>query len=229
MTARALFVAGAHTDVGKTFVAALLLRHLRAQGRRVAALKPVVSGFDPGDAAASDSAALLAATGAPLTSAALDAVSPFRFAAPLSPDMAARREGRALAFGDLLAACRARLNDDALTIVEGVGGVLSPIADDATNLDLIRALGAPVALVGGSYLGAISHTLTAAATLAAAGLGPAAVLVNQSDATAGSLEETCAAVARFGSFATPALSLARHAGAAEAARVAAALLRACGV
>ena len=48
-----------------------------------------------------------------------------------------------------------------LAIVEGVGGLMSPIAEDVTGLELMVALGLPVVLVGGSYLGAISHTLTA--------------------------------------------------------------------
>ena len=90
----AIFITATGTDIGKTFVAAGLIRHLRAAGRSVDALKPVVTGFDPLDAAASDTGVLLSALGRPVTPAEIDRISPWRFRAPLSPDMAARRENR---------------------------------------------------------------------------------------------------------------------------------------
>ena len=67
MSPRTLFVAGAHTEIGKTFVAAALLRAARASGLIVEVLKPVVSGFDAADWAESDPGRLLAASGSPLT------------------------------------------------------------------------------------------------------------------------------------------------------------------
>ena len=93
----AVFVTGTGTDVGKTFVTAALIRHLRATGRSVDALKPVVSGFDATQIEASDPGVLLAALGRAATPDELDRISPWRFAAPLSPDLAAQAEGRALA------------------------------------------------------------------------------------------------------------------------------------
>ncbi|HMO43121.1 MAG TPA: AAA family ATPase, partial [Phenylobacterium sp.] len=85
------FVAGAHTDVGKTYVACALLSAARAKGLSVAAFKPVVSGISADDWEASDPGRLIAAMGEPLDAARLEAVSPLRFAAALSPPMAARR------------------------------------------------------------------------------------------------------------------------------------------
>ena len=82
---RQLFVTGAHTDVGKTYVACAMLRAARAKGLSVAALKPAVSGIDEADWAQSDPGRLLAAMGRPLTLAELDAIAPLRFTAPLSP------------------------------------------------------------------------------------------------------------------------------------------------
>ena len=84
-----VFVTGTGTDVGKTFVTAALIRILRASGQEVDAIKPVVSGFDPERLSASDPGALLAALGRPVTMAEIDRVAPWRFAAPLSPDLAA--------------------------------------------------------------------------------------------------------------------------------------------
>ena len=100
----AIFVTGTGTDVGKTFLSAALIRHWRMAGHAVAAFKPVASGFDPATAQASDPGVLLAALGRPISD--IDAISPWRFAAPLSPDMAAAREGRALDFEAIVAFSR---------------------------------------------------------------------------------------------------------------------------
>jgi dethiobiotin synthetase len=171
MISKRVFVAGAHTDVGKTFVACGLIRAARSAGLAVEAVKPVVSGFDPADWADSDPGRLLAALGRPLTVDALEAMAPWRFAAPLAPPMAARLEQRDLrlsAIADFCAARAAASRAD-LLVVEGVGGLMSPIAEGATGLQLMSALHYPVVLVGGSYLGSISHTLTALRRPAVAG------------------------------------------------------------
>jgi dethiobiotin synthetase len=77
---------------------------------------------------------------------------------------------------------------------------MSPISEDATNLDLMAALGLPVVLVGGSYLGAISHTLTAAEVLRTRGLKVAALVISQdADPAAPDFAETLADVRRFSS------------------------------
>jgi dethiobiotin synthetase len=176
-----LFIAGAHTEIGKTHVACALIRAARAAGLAANAFKPVVSGIELGALAESDPGRLLAALGRPLTAATLDAISPWRFAAPLAPPMAAAREGRSLPLGPLTEACRAWLAASTadLALVEGVGGLMSPIADHATCLDLLAALDAPVLLVGGAYLGAISHTLTALEVLESRGRAPMAVVVSE--------------------------------------------------
>ena len=195
-----LFISGAHTDVGKTYVACAILRATRAKRLRVEALKPVVSGFDPQDWSQSDPGRLLAALDRPLTLETLDAISPLRFDAALSPPMAARLQGYDLRLGQLTDFCRAGLAASAadLTLIEGVGGVMSPISEDATGLDLMRALGLPTVLVGGSYLGAISHTLTAIETLRARGLAIHAVVVSQSaEPDAPDFVQTVESVAAF--------------------------------
>ena len=197
---RALFVAGAHTDVGKTYAACAMLRAARTAGLSVAALKPVVSGFNPVDWRESDPGRLLAALGRPLTLEELDAISPLRFAAALSPPMAARLEGADLRLTELVEFCRRGLaaSNAGFTLVEGVGGVMSPISEDATGLDLMIALGLPTVLVVGSYLGGISHALTAIETLRARGLAIEAVVVSQSgEADAPDFAQTVESVAQF--------------------------------
>jgi dethiobiotin synthetase len=178
---KVVFVAGAHTEIGKTHAACGLLRAAREAGWSVDALKPVVSGFDERDWRESDPGRLLSAMGCELTAPALARLSPWRFAAPLAPPMAARTEGRDLPVGPVIDFCRDRIArcDDRLMVAEGVGGLMSPIADGATSLDLLEALDAHCLLVGGAYLGALSHTLTALDVLRTRGRSPAAVLISQ--------------------------------------------------
>ena len=212
---KVLFVAGVGTDVGKTHVAAMLIRGLRASGLSVIAIKPVASGVGPWSEpafAASDTARLLAAQGLPLTRETVDACTPWRFLAPLAPDMAARREGRSLTLDELLAfqaRTLATTRTDGLLLVEGVGGLMSPVADDATCLDWIKAVDCSVLLVGGSYLGGISHTLTALETLARHVCEAAAVVISESAESPVQLAETVAAIARR--TATPVFALRRRA------------------
>jgi dethiobiotin synthetase len=191
-----VFVTATGTGVGKTFVTARLVAELRAARRSVLALKPVASGFDADNVAATDTGVLLDALGLHATRANLDAVSPWRFAAPLSPDMAAERERRTIPFDELLEFCRAPRPAD-VTLIEGIGGVMVPLDHEHTVLDWIVELRAPVLLVAGSYLGTLSHTLTAAAALRARGVDPSAVIVSESQQQPVPLEETAAAIQRF--------------------------------
>lgn len=192
---RALFVAGTGTDIGKTHVACALIRAARARGLTVDAFKPVVSGFDPDQPEASDPARLALALGEP---DALARISPRRYRAPLAPNLAARLEGQTLRLEDLIADCRSRLDrpDRDLLLVEGAGGVMSPLTDTATNLDLMLALDLPVLLVAGSYLGTISHVLTALEAIRTRGLTVAAIVMSQSP-DAPDLAQTARALQAF--------------------------------
>jgi dethiobiotin synthetase len=191
----ALFVTGTGTDIGKTYVSCALIRALKARGAVVDAFKPVVSGFDPKDAAGSDPARLAAALGDP---GAVFRIAPRRYLAPLSPNIAARLEGQTLALDDMVidAVARAAEIRDGLLLVEGAGGVMSPLTDGETNLDMIAALNAPVLLVAGSYLGTISHVLTALVALRAAKAEVAAVVMSES-LDAPDLVQTTQALALF--------------------------------
>ena len=177
--ARTLFVTGTGTEIGKTLVAAALCHELRAQGRAVRALKPVLSGYDPAAREESDPGVLLASLGRPATEEAVAAVAPWRFSAPLSPDMAAAREGRSLVLDEIVAFCRAAEGDPLL--VEGIGGAMVPLDGRHTVLDWMAALGAPALVVAGSYLGTISHTLTTLAAIRGRGVAIAGLVVSESE------------------------------------------------
>ena len=193
---KTLFVTASGTDVGKTFVTLKLIAELTAAGHRVCALKPVASGFDAAAASDSDSGKLLRAQGLALNAANLDAVSPWRFAAPLSPDMAAAREGRTIPFNTLVAFCRAPRDADTV-IIEGIGGVMVPLDAEHTVLDWLAAVGAPTLLVVGSYLGTLSHSLTAALALRSRGVRTLGVVVSESAEQPAPIAETAATLARF--------------------------------
>jgi len=194
----AFFVTSTGTDIGKTFVTAGLIRHLRREKQKVSALKPIVSGFDIATAAISDPGVLLEALDEPITEEALARISPWQFSAPLSPDMAAAREGRSIGFDDLVALCRkAMASENGTLFIEGVGGIMVPLDAKHTVLDWARALGLPLIVVAGSYLGTISHTLTTLSVIAQAGLSVKALVVNETGDGAVRLDETVATLRRF--------------------------------
>jgi len=192
-----VFVTGTGTDVGKTFVTAALVRHLRSAGKPVDAFKPVVSGFDPANIASSDPGVLLSALGRGVISDELDRIAPWRFAAPLSPDLAAKAERRSMDFSALVEFSRRVAYGRGTVLIEGVGGIMVPLDQTHTVLDWMSALRIPVVLVAGSYLGTISHTLTALHVLAQRNLDIAGVVVSESMAPGASLDDTVATIARF--------------------------------
>jgi dethiobiotin synthetase len=185
-----VFVTATGTDLGKTYVLCGILRQLRARGVAFRVVKPVLSGFDPAAPDSSDSGRLLAAAGLPVTAATLDAITPWRFAPPLSPDMAARRAEVTIGLPDVFAFCTRPVPADTLVLVEGAGGIMSPLGSDFLNIDLAQRLQARIVLVAGGYLGTISHTLTAVVALKARGLSPAAVVLSGVQAGPVNLEET---------------------------------------
>jgi dethiobiotin synthetase len=191
----AWFVTATGTDVGKTYVTAGLLGQARRSGRGARAIKPVMSGFDPNALAQCDAGVLLAAMGESVAEDAVARISPWRFVAPLSPDMAAAREGRSLDFAALVAFCRAQTERP--FFIEGVGGVMVPLTETHTVLDWMAALGLPLVLVTGSYLGSLSHTLTAVDTCLRRGLKIAALILNESFESPVSLEDTEMTLRRF--------------------------------
>jgi dethiobiotin synthetase len=194
----AFFVTGAGTDIGKTHIACVLLQVWRASGAKCDAFKPVLSGYDPARMHGSDPARLLAALGAPVNTETIAAVSPWRYGQALAPPAAARAEGRFIPYGDVVAACQARIAAlEGLLLIEGAGGVMSPLAEGKTNLDLIAALNLPALLVVGTYLGAISHALTAIEGLRARRVRVVATIVSESAASAEPLADTVACLRQF--------------------------------
>jgi dethiobiotin synthetase len=194
----AYFVTSTGTDIGKTFVTAGLIRSLRGNNRAVDALKPVVSGYDSSVVETSDPAVLLRALGRPVSADEIGRLAPWRFRAPLSPDLAAAREGRSIDFNALVEFSRAAVDASPGTLfIEGVGGIMVPIEAERTVLDWMAALGIPLVFVVGGYLGTISHTLTALNVLTQRRLTIAVIVVSESERNPVELEDTVDSIARF--------------------------------
>jgi dethiobiotin synthetase len=204
----AIFITGTGTDVGKTYVTAALIRHLRQMGRSVEALKPVVSGFDPALPATSDPGVLLKALGFSVTQQDIERISPWRYRAPVSPDLAAKREGQTIDVDGVISFCRTAIDQCRdILLIEGVGGIMVPLDDQRTVLDLMMALQLPLILVAGSYLGTISHTLTALDALFRRNLKVLATIVSETPNSTVPLADTVAAIAGF---ANPVIGLPRQ-------------------
>jgi dethiobiotin synthetase len=194
----AFFITATGTDVGKTYVAAGLIRHWRAAGRTVDALKPVASGFDPASVDTSDTGVLLNALGKSVTPAEIERISPWRFAAPLSPDMAAERENRKIDFDAVVKFSRDTIaaRKDTL-LIEGIGGIMVPLTEKHTVLDWMAALGIPLVLVTGTYVGSLSHTLTCLDVLARRGLTVKAIVVNNTPGSPVTFQNTIGTLRNF--------------------------------
>ena len=177
--AAGLFVTATDTDSGKTAVAVAIVAELAAAGHRVGVYKPVASGVSR-DAAGrpvleSDPARLWQAAGRPLT---IEAVCPQMFALPLAPAWAARAEGRTIDEPLLRTGFAAWRDASDLVVVEGAGGLFSPLADDTLNADLARDLGLPLVVVDAARLGAIGRVLAVVRGARAEGLSVAAVVLS---------------------------------------------------
>ena len=204
----AIFITATGTDVGKTYVAASLIRHLRQLGHSVDAIKPIVSGFDPAQAATSDPGILLEALGLPATPEEIERTSPWRFRDPVSPDLAASREGRRIDVDQVVAFCQDAIAQSRdVLLIEGVGGIMVPLDGERTILDVMMALRLPLILVTGSYLGTISHTLTALDALYQRNLKILATIVSETPGSSVPLDDTVAAIGRF---AAPVIALPRQ-------------------
>ena len=211
--ARGLFITGTGTGVGKTYVAALVARALRSAGKRVGVYKPVASGCEirDGQLVSADAVALWEAAGRP--GALLD-VCPQCFAAPLAPHLAARAEGRRVD-AELLRTGLGFWRDQCdVVLVEGAGGLMSPLGDELYNAELVEEFDFPLVVVAANVLGTINATLQTLITadVFRDGLAVAGVVLNSptepasdpsTDSNANELRRRCVA---------PLLAEVRHGG-----------------
>jgi dethiobiotin synthetase len=168
---RGLFVTGTGTGVGKTILSAALLAAMRAAGEPVRAYKPVVTGLDePAGEWPPDHELLALAAG---TKA--EEVAPLRYGPAVSPHLAAELAGETIDPAALVAGARG--GPDQTLVVEGVGGLLVPLAHDFTVRDLAVELELPLVVAATPGLGTINHTLLTVEAARGAGLNVVAVVL----------------------------------------------------
>jgi dethiobiotin synthetase len=173
--------------VGKTVLAGAIAAALAARGEQVAAFKPVLTGTEePADPAWPPDDELLAAA----TGQKPSAIAPHRFGPPVSPHLAAEMTGEAIDPAALVAAARAAASGADALVVEGVGGLLVPLAAGYLVRDFARELGLPLLIAARAGLGTINHTLLTLESARAAGLRVRGVVLTPWPAAAGALEES---------------------------------------
>lgn len=177
----AFFIASPGTANGKTSITAALAVQLRARGKAVSILKPIISGWDENLLAEMDTSVLLKAIGRDVTESSISEVSPWRFKSPVSPDIAAKRQGEVVKIEDVITFInqKKQSTQSDILLVEGAGGLMTPVNDTSTMLDLIEAVSLPVILVTGGYLGAIGHALLCIEALKNRGVVLHKVIVNE--------------------------------------------------
>lgn len=169
-----IVITGTDTGVGKTMVACALARSLADQGQRVCAIKPIETGCGERPGPREDGVQLARATGQIQPRMAL-----CRLRAPLAAPQAAEAEGGEIHYENLLNMVFDLAKDQQVVLIEGAGGVLSPLTWQHTIIDLARDLSAQVVLVAADRLGTMSATRAACRVLANEGLEPRAVVLSQ--------------------------------------------------
>lgn len=174
---KGIFITGTDTGVGKTYVGAMLAKELKKRGIDVGVMKPVETGCRKrnGKLYPADAACLIQAAG---VLDPLEEVCPYRFSHPLAPSVAAGMEGRRVDPEKILKTFRSLSKKHECMIVEGAGGIMVPLRDRHTYLDLARELGLPVMIVARPGLGTINHTLLTIAAIQARKLPIAGVVIN---------------------------------------------------
>lgn len=177
---RGLFITGTDTEVGKTYVTAMIARTLCGAGHSVGVYKPAASGCykESGSLVSGDAVALWEAADKP---GELESVCPQLFKAPLAPHLAARTEGRQIDERLLVDGIDYWIDRSDIVLVEGVGGLMSPVSDDLYVADLAEEFGFPLIVVTKNVLGTINQTLQTLITASTFrdGLDIAGVVLNQ--------------------------------------------------
>lgn len=186
---RVLFVTGADTGVGKTFVAAALLRHLAERGWDVVGVKPVETGCGGAIRPEEDGAILAAASGQTSPRAALT-----RLGLPVAPPVAAEAEGVRLTMETWIEAIDPLTERHDLVLVEGAGGLLSPLTWSTNLRDMLVTIRSRALVVASDRLGTLNHTLLTLEALGRSALGVVFTAPEKADESTGTNRDALARV-----------------------------------
>lgn len=184
-----VFITGTDTGVGKTVVTALLAVGLKKLGIDVGILKPVASGALETKEGPVSADALFLKKFAELKDT-LKEINPILLRAPIAPSAAARMEGITIDLAAIKAAYRKLSARHELVLVEGAGGILTPIRDTYLMRDLARDLQIPCLVVARASLGTVNHTALTIEALRASRIPILGVLLNNTSAKPGPAERT---------------------------------------
>ena len=178
-----IFVTGTDTGVGKTFVAAAILKASRDRAVDAVPMKPVQTGAEKRGKTliAPDLEYCLAAAGLQPNADERRLMVPYLYEPACSPHLAGRMAGRYADISVIQQNAKALLRRRQALVIEGAGGIMVPLNEKETTLDLMKNLGYPVILVSRIGLGAINHALLSINTLNTAGLRLLGVVFNQAE------------------------------------------------
>lgn len=174
-------VTGTDTGVGKTVVARAMVSWMRAKGVRVGVMKPIETGVTADDEA-SDARLLADAAESALP---LEVIRPYAFDLPVAPLVASRASGRAIDIARLDAALRKVRDASDITVVEGAGGLLVPIAEKLDFAGLFLRWNADLVIVALNRLGAVNHTLLSLRVARSLSIPVKAIVLHDGESTAG--------------------------------------------
>ena len=175
-----VFVTGTDTEVGKTIISAHLVRLLRQQDQSVIGMKPIASGCEQTDDGLrnEDALALMAQSNVDI---AYEQINPYAFAPAIAPHIAAKQVDVTIDIDQIVTGYQALSKRAEQVVVEGAGGWLVPLNDQASMADLAEALALPVVLVVAVRLGCINHALLTVEAIQQRGLSLCGWVANQVD------------------------------------------------
>ena len=176
----AFFIIGTDTDCGKTLVTAGLAAHLRKAGRDVGVYKPF-------ECACADAAFLKEASG---SSDPLTEINPYHFDEPLAPAVAARRTGVTIDWNLIIDRFHTLRTSHQILLAEGAGGLMVPLSERKTHIDLLQDLDVPVVIVARLGLGTLNHTLLTVKVLQQHDIPCRGVVLNEQTPQSSIAEET---------------------------------------
>ena len=177
----AFFITSTGTELGKTFLSEKIIFEFYKRGESIDSYKPILSGFDSKDLMNNDSAKLLAASKKKVTIENIKHITPWLYKDPIAPTIAAKNENKKITYQRVKNWCLDRKDTSTSNFIlyEGAGGIMVPIEKQKTFIDLFKDTNFPVILVVGSYLGTISHTLSAMDNLSKRNIKIISIVINE--------------------------------------------------